>query len=48
MRRKAVLLALFLLSFHTALRSPHVTGSLGVVINEFELNPPGDDYAPGA
>jgi len=25
-----------------------VTGSPGVVINEFELNPPGDDYAPGA
>jgi len=39
---------LLLSSFSFTLRTRKVTGSPGVVINEFELNPPGDDYAPGA
>lgn len=39
---------LLLSSFSFILRTQKATGSPGVVINEFELNPPGDDYAPGA
>ena len=44
--RHAILLALLLTL--ASLQARTVASSPGVVINEFELNPPGDDYAPGA
>jgi hypothetical protein len=50
MRRKmGVRVSAFILILCTVgLAARTVDGSTNVVINEFELNPPGDDYAPGA
>jgi len=41
-------LLVFLLFISAGAPTRRTYGSLGVLINEFELNPPGDDYAPGA
>jgi len=47
MTRAFAILAMVLVLL-TALRFSKTHASPSVVINEFELNPPGDDYAPGA